>query len=201
MKFFKQNSYDIVKLFINQMGIMIFSMVLYTAVSIDGISDDLRLTLKILVSVFATLFYFSLIYTAAWDMGAKDIIKIEGGRAERVPFKGGILSLFANLPNFLLTISAFIVILCSDATLAEELTGAFAILNVIFRFIMSMYLGIIQGIFDFIPATSSLRYLYETLGFMLAPLLAVGVTELGYAFGMRNFRIFGFMSSKKPDKE
>ena len=201
MKFFKENSYDIVKLFINQIGIMIFSMVLYTAVSIDGISDDLRLTLKILVSVFATLFYFSLIYTAAWDIGAKDIIKIEGGRAERVPFKGGILSLFANLPNFLLTISAFIVILCSDATLAEELTGAFAILNVIFRFIMSMYLGIIQGIFDFIPATSSLRFLYETLGFVLAPILAIGVTELGYAFGMRNFRIFGFMSSKKPDKE
>lgn len=32
MKIFKENSYDIVKLYVNQIGIMIFSMLLYTAV-------------------------------------------------------------------------------------------------------------------------------------------------------------------------
>ena len=201
MKFLKQNSYDIVKLFVNQMGIMIFSLVLYTAVSIDGIGADLHLTLKILVSVFATLFYFALIYTAAWDMGAKDIIRIEGGRAERVPFKGGILSLVANFPNFILTAVALIVVLCSDAELAVDLPGAFATLNLIFRFLLSMYTGIIQGIFDFLPAASSVKFLYETVGFLVLPLLSVGVTQLGYAFGMRGIRIFGFVSPKKQNKE
>ena len=59
MKFFKENSYDIVKLFIYQMGITIFSLVLYTAAS--AVEDAaLKLKLRIILSVFATLFYFAL---------------------------------------------------------------------------------------------------------------------------------------------
>ena len=44
MKFFKENSYDIVKLFINQIGITIFSFMLYTAVAMI---EDESLFLKI----------------------------------------------------------------------------------------------------------------------------------------------------------
>ena len=196
MKFFKENSYDIVKLFINQIGIMIFSLVLYFACSFDGVSAETQSTLKILVSVFSTLFYFALIYTAAWDMGAKDIIRIEAGRAERVPFKGGLLSLFANLPNFLLTVPTLILLISGNV----DPQGNF-VLNVLFRFLLSMYLGIVTGIFEFLPDGSTLQVIYETLGFIVMPLFAVGVTQLGYAFGVRNIRIFGFMNSAKPNKD
>ena len=60
MKFFKDNSYDIIKLYINQIGIAIFSLVLYTAI---GFLEDagLNLKLRVVLSVFATLFYFALI--------------------------------------------------------------------------------------------------------------------------------------------
>ena len=71
MKFLKENSYDILRLYINQIGITIFSLVLYFSV---GMLDDkvLSLRLKIAISVFAMLFFFALLYTAAWDWGAKD---------------------------------------------------------------------------------------------------------------------------------
>ena len=61
MKFFRENSYDIVKLFINQIGITIFSFMLYTAVAMID-NDSLFLKINVFVSVFAIAFYFSLLY-------------------------------------------------------------------------------------------------------------------------------------------
>ena len=60
MKFLKENSYDIVKLFINQIGIAIFSTVLYTAVG-DIEDVALRSGIRIAISAFAMLFYFALL--------------------------------------------------------------------------------------------------------------------------------------------
>ena len=85
MKFFKENSYDIVKLLINQIGIAIFSMTLYFSIAL--IEDaNLKSTLNLLVSIFSTLFYYALIYTAAWEFGAKDKIRIDGGKMEKCSF-------------------------------------------------------------------------------------------------------------------
>ena len=67
MRFFKENSYDIVRLYINQIGISIFSMVLYTAVGTIELSSKL---LDVGLSVFLLGFYFTLIYTASWEYGA-----------------------------------------------------------------------------------------------------------------------------------
>ena len=53
MKFFKENSYDVVRLFINQVGITIFSMIIYTAVGMVNIDSVARLGIKVAISVFA----------------------------------------------------------------------------------------------------------------------------------------------------
>ena len=81
MKIFKENSYDVVKLYVNQLGIMIFSMLLYTAVGAFE-NEKLSLALSIFVSVFSICFYLVLIYYAIWEIGAKDKIRIDGGRME-----------------------------------------------------------------------------------------------------------------------
>jgi len=110
MKFFKENSYDIVRLLINQIGITIFSLVLYTALQFD-LDPATTLTIKICLSVFATLFYLTLLYTAAWEFGAKDKLRIDSGKYKKQPAKGALMSFCANLPNFILAIGALVCFL------------------------------------------------------------------------------------------
>ena len=86
MRFLKENSYDIVRLYINQIGMTIFSLVLYFSVTSLGDNPDsaaLYVKLKIGISIFAILFFFALLYTAAWDWGANDKIRIDSGKIKK----------------------------------------------------------------------------------------------------------------------
>ena len=111
MTIFKENSYDIVRLYINQIGIMIFSLFLYSAIA-DIEDEALFGTLRILVSVLYILFYFVLVYNIVWEIGAKDKIKAESGKYTYNTFKGAIISAFANVPNFVLALLSFIFFGC-----------------------------------------------------------------------------------------
>ena len=73
MRFIKEHFDNIVKLFINQIGISIFAMFLYTAASAVEFADSSKaLAIKMAISVFSILFYFFLIYNVTWEIGAKD---------------------------------------------------------------------------------------------------------------------------------
>ena len=195
MKFFKDNSYDIVRLYINQIGITIFSMVLYAAVGFLE-DSDLKLELRIVLSVFATIFYLALIYTASWEYGAKDKIKVDSGKLRKLPGKGAILSFLANLPNFLIAGLAVICMTVYMSGGAEGFFTAFGVFNLIIRFCSAMYIGIIQGVFSAVP-DGNLLWLLESVGYLVLPLLSVAVTQLGYSFGSRNFRILSVFSGGK----
>lgn len=194
MKLLKENSYDIVRLYINQVGITIFSLVLYT--SVNFIDDTaLNLKLKVGLSVFATLFYLALIYTAAWEFGAKDKIKIDSGKLSRVPMKGAIMSLVANAPNFILAILTVLMITVYILGGAEGFYSAFGIFNLILRFTNAMFLGLIQGVFSGISDVNT-SYLWQSVGYFVMPLFSVAATQLGYALGERNIRILGVVGTK-----
>ena len=94
MKFIKENSYDIVKFFIYQAGIAIFSIALLTAVS-SAIEDDdgLRSIMKLVVSILAVGFYIMLVYTVSWEHGAKDRIRIDAGKISGDSFKAAKIAL------------------------------------------------------------------------------------------------------------
>lgn len=195
MKFFKENSYDIVKLFINQIGITIFALVLYTAIGF--IEDDaMNLRIKIILSVFATLFYFALLYTATWDFGAKDKIRIDGGRYSASAFKGLFMSLIASIPTFVLAVACVITMLSYMSTSSEGLYSAFAVLNLLLRFISSMFLGLLQGIFSGLSYDTNLKFLFESVGYFVMPLISALVCHLGYTLGRREFKIFSVFSGK-----
>ena len=93
IKFFKENSYNVVKVFINQIGITIFSFVLYFSIaSFKENNMQLYHKLMIAISAFAMLFFFVLLYTSAWDLGAADKIRIESKKAEKNIFSAFLLS-------------------------------------------------------------------------------------------------------------
>ena len=193
MKFIKENSYDIVRLIINQIGIMIFSLVLYTSVS--TFDDSISKPLSILVSVFSTIFYLALVYNVTWEYGSKDKIRIDAGKITCSKYKGLCLGLCANSVNFVL---GFLCILFDGLYIAigaEWLNTAFFIFNIITRFVLSTYLGMVQGIFSSLPDTS-ITFLYESVAFMLFPILSVLVAHAGYMLGYKDKRLFSLPKKK-----
>lgn len=196
MKFLKENSYDVVRLFINQVGITIFALVLYTAV---GFVEDAQLSrsIKVALSLFATLFYFVLIYTVSWEYGAKDKVRIDTGKLKDDKFKGVKYGLFANLINIILAIISVATLGSYMMSGSDGMFTAFGIVNMFMRFIMAMYIGMLQGIFAAWNSTDTqnLYFLGQSIGYIVFPFIAAGVVVFGYGMGKRNKRIF---PSSKP---
>lgn len=201
MRILKEHFYDIVKLYINQVGITIFSFFLYTALPTEN--DSLFTTLRIVVSVFAILFYLALIHNIVWEMGAKDKIRIDSKGAEPTPLKGLFLALFANVPNLVLALMAIIfgtVYVCGGAAWASPV---FVVIFIIVKIHAAMYMGIIQGVTPAAPADALDIAVYtdallESVWFFVLPLVAIGLAQLSYWLGTKEIKIFGFMGSGKP---
>ncbi len=200
MKIFKENSYDIVKLYVNQLGIMIFSMLLYTAVG-SFENQALSSGLSIFVSIFSVCFYLVLVYYAMWEIGAKDKIRIDGNRMEPCKYKGFVMGLFANIPNFVLGLLT-VIFTSLVLTIGNDgvITSLVAIFNLIMRFHASMYLGFISEV---VPGSTPqgnvdyVEFLIESILFTLLPIISVAVTHLAYFLGSREKKIFSFLSNHK----
>ena len=201
MKIFKENSYDIVRLYINQLGIMIFSMLLYTAVG-SFENEKVFSALRIFVSLFSVCFYLVLIYFVMWELGAKDKIRIDGGRAESCKSKGLIMGLFANIPNFVLGFVTLVFLLVAFSTENQAINSVFLMLNLIMRFHASMYMGIItECVPTGTPTGSSgidqVEFLIETILFTVLPAISILVTHLAYNLGSKEKKLSAILTGKK----
>ena len=204
MAIFKEHLYDIVKLYINQIGITIFSVFLYTAIPTEN--DSLFDTLRIVVSVFAILFYAVLIYNVMWEIGAKDKIRIEAKGYEPKPLKGLVMGLFANTPNLVFAVSALIFGLIFVGAGVEWASPVFVVIFMIVKLHAAMYMGVVQGVTPAAPADSADLAVFkdavvESAWFIILPLVAVVITQFAYWMGSREYKIFGFMSSNRAKKD
>ena len=213
MRFIKENLHDIVKLFINQLGVTIFSFFLYTAVGMIE-DDSVKTGANIAVSILSILFYAFLLYTVAWDWGAKDKIRIDGGRLKEFKYKGALISLHANVINFVIAAAAFVTVLIFmlnyselslfDSSLAitiDKVESSFAlelhsVFNILMRFISSLYNGLLRGIFAG-SVNAFLVSLYESAGFFILPFVAILATHFGYLMGLREKKIFSSSAKNK----
>ena len=195
MRFFKDNSYDIVKLFVNQIGIAIFSMVLNLAVNSMG-DKSFSLGLSIAISVFSVLFYCSLLYNVAWEYGAKDKIHIDANKAVLDNVKGFKMALFASLPNFFISLLALffgVIYMISSLDFAAVISG---VANFFMRMLMSMYHGIIHSIFGGFDSVSDASFLGAAAVYFFVSAIAIAVVHIGYTFGSRELKIFAFVTEK-----
>lgn len=200
MKFIKENSYDIVKFFIYQIGIAVFALCVAIPLNEAVEEESSRKLVQLGVSILAILFYCILVYTVSWEQGATDRIRIDGGKIVGDPFKSAKLALLANIPNFVL--SAFAIIAAVLFADGNAWTGVLAVILAILGLVESMYLGTVEFIVYGLDNATNLYYILKSVCFFVFPLIIVGAAQLGYFLGDKNIRIFGFASgNKKKNKK
>lgn len=203
-QFLKDNSYQSVRMLVNQLVMTMFSLMLIFSVTTWGDRSDAGTALNdgLLagVSILSILFYLYLLYNMCYEMGQKDGIRIESGRMHPIPWKGFMISLIANIPNLLLGLLEFIgkiaiqgPSLFMDVSMMETVpspewaVGLFETCHTIARFAQGMYIGVGSVYF-------------KNVGFydLLIPIPAILVCGCSYLLGVRYCN--GFLK-RTPKKE
>jgi hypothetical protein len=182
IKFIKDNSYLIFKMMVNQLGMMMFGMVLAMATT----NND---TLLLFTSVFAVLFYMTLLYMMSWEYGSKEKVRVEHDRLEYMPLKGFYMSLCANIVNILLAITLFIGYFNVTSMTAMQPEWAFNLYMVsrmFAMFIQAMYMGMI-----------SLYAPYNPIAFILILLPAFISSAAGYYLGVKDIKLLGLIGIRQ----
>ena len=184
--FLREQLYNMVKLFLNQIALTVFGTVLAIATSKN---DSLLLA----SSIFSVLFFLALNYTTCWEIGAKDKIRVDSGRLESMPNKGLYISFGANLPNLIIALLIGLgVLIGTDAS--QSMSFVF---NAIARLLNGMYLGIIKIVQDAASVTSITQVWWW---FIVITLPSMLVGWLAYYLGSKNIRLLSFIGIKpKPD--
>ena len=173
--FWSENSKIIGKIILNQFGATFLGIMVVTAASS---AQSQKAWLMLFASVFASLFYLFLVYNVIWE---------KGGRAARKPLKGLMISLVANIPNFILAL----IVLISNPF--KETAAWAASLNVAGRALCLLWEGMYAGLVSyFSPHNPIIHLLY------IFPALAV--TTFGYILGLNNKRILSVFELKQPKK-
>lgn len=181
LNYIKDNNRIITKLILNQIGAAILGITLTSA----AVKSD---TLFVWLSIFSTVFYMVLLYTAIWDEGGRERIRIDGGRAPMKPLRGLWVSLIANIPNLILAVLILIgnIFGAKGGGFEYEWAGSIKVIcHSIAVFYEGMYTGLIQ---TYSPS--------NPVGYFLIILPAILVTTVGYIIGVNNVRLFDIITGK-----
>lgn len=187
IRFFKDHSKIICRLLLYQFGAA------FLGITVSFVTAQSNTAVDLLGSIFAITFYLVLIYMVMWEEGAKERIKIDGGRAPYKPLKGLSLSLFANIPNVIIAVMILIGFIFGrkDGPFAFSWgTSIYAVFRMIALIWESMFNGIVRLYSPRNPAI-----------FFIIVFPALGVCTLGYFLGLRNRRILGFIPARRSKKE
>ena len=189
MKYFKENYYYVIKMLLNQFGAAFLGLMLSLATSRGQGEPNWILVLA--GSSLAILLYMYLQYTVMWDLGARDIIRVEAHRAAYRPFTGLLMSMAANIPNFLIAVGVCIGSFFGSETGFAQMEWAGSI-GVVCRAIGAFWEGMYNGfVMKFAPHNP-----FVWLIMLIPPLFAGGI---GYLAGMKGFAPIGLLGIKKKN--
>ena len=215
---YQSNGRTVINLLVNQIVLIFFSFIL-------GMVTVKHSALYACVSVFCILFYFFLLYTMCWEIGAKDKLRVEGGRMDPAPFKCVWLALAANAVNLLSALTACISKLflpfAEDMSLWQRLSSpavhpdsataeaAETAIEGLLAADCPVWLHSLYSISEAI--TRILLYMFRGLEKLIAPenplihLASIGATVLvcgmAYYLGSKNFRFLGALSGKPSQNQ
>ncbi len=177
VSFYKKNSYHISRQVVNQLGLIIFSLVIMFTVNV--MPTDLQGSMGVVASLFSIVFYLFLIFYAMRDTGNKDSVRIESGRLSYDPLYGLKIGFAASVPNYVFALLMLIGLLFSGDLFAIAITVANYVL-------MPMYSGVLTSLLGVIPTAS--RAVVATVAFFIVPALAPLASFIGYSYGCRHPR-------------
>jgi len=186
--FFSRYSYNSVRLFLNQIAIAMFGLVLALAA---GMAEND--TLQVVASVLSILFYLFLEYTVMWGVGAEDKISIDLGKRRQdltVPVKMWLLS---NSLNIILAVLITLGMLLSDIKAFSTIGG---ISSTVALLIEGMYTGLLTvNIAPDVPLNS----LWIT--YYLITLPALVVVFFSYLLGVKGKRLGNMLVPQYPESD
>ena len=216
--FIKTNSYDIFKMFLNQIGLSIFALVM----SVATYNND---TLFLLTGLMSIGIYLYLLYTMTYEIGRKDKPAVDAGRKKPQYAKGLMISLCANALNIILVlcivISSYTLVknpnyippsnetettVQTSDTFSENKDDGFATSETTSEYIktFSYYVYVVSfSATAFLQATylSVKQKFFENshLIYLLYPVPALITCWLAYFIGLKGKRILFFLP-EKPQK-
>ena len=186
--FFKNHSYDMVTMLLNQIAIALFGFTLVLAAM--KINNG---ALRNVASIFSVLFYLVLLYIKAWDIGFKDKISVEQGKKANNSLRGALISLCANAINYVLAILIMLRALLPSVSTFESIGG---VAQAIAVFVQGMYTGILVNPVGGAPLNT------YWISYFIIPLPAILVCGLAYYFGLHDVKYTGFFHKNQyPDTD
>ena len=190
--FFEDTLEVIIKMLVTQLGMTMFGvMITMAAVSFERSSKNGNNVLSLVASIFAVFMYMFLLYIHVWNKGARDKIKIDGGRMKENKLKGLYMSLIANSLNlFLGLVMVATFYFCDFTTNPNSMVcQIFGTANDIARIIQGMFIGIINYISPNAESTSPFLFLLITVP-------ALSISTLGYYLGTKNKKVARWISDR-----
>jgi hypothetical protein len=192
MRFFKDHSYEIVRLFLNQFALAVFGIVLVLASTMAN--DGSYGILSLIAGVFSALFYLFILYATMQEMGAKDRIKIEGNRMKRDSQCGLKIMLFAQVPNFVLLVLMLLgYLLCFVFGSQAFGLNLYTIARMILLFLQAMYTGIIGYLLP--VSTTAKDNLLVLIAYAVSVLPGILVCWGSYILGLKDKKLFSLRKS------
>ena len=187
MQFLKKHSYDVVRLFLNQVALAFFGLILFFA---TGMANDGEIgIITLLVSVLSVLFYLYILYATLNEMGMKDAVRIEAGSLKKDTYHGLKLIALAQIPNMVFILMMAIGWLLAYVFGAPNIgLNLYTISLVVLHFLQAMYEGIIQ--FFFPSAVNMWDALWVLLLYIASVIPQLLVCWLSYYLGLKNIRLF-----------
>lgn len=176
--FFKNHSYDMITMLLNQIAIAMFGFTLVLAAM--KIDND---ALRNVTSIFSILFYLVLLYIKAWDIGFKDKISVEQSKKANNPMRGALISLCANAINYFLAIFIMLRALLPNVSFFKSIGG---VAQAIAVFAQGMYTGVLVNQVGGAPLNA------YWISYFIIPLPAILVCGLAYYFGLHDVKHTGF---------
>lgn len=198
-QFFERYSYSIVKMFLNQVAIGLFGAVLALATS--NTND----TFLALTSVGAVIFYLFLLYTVIWEVGSKDRISSDSGKLVKRPYLGVVLSLIANIPNFIIATVYTVCYFISRGAegVATNIAGFMRVLTLILE---GMYYGLMTVLScgtrvntDGVTVPNELFNCWWAYFIIIIP--SVVLCGIAYFLGTRHYHLTSMMETPYPESD
>lgn len=187
LNFLKQNMHRIMRVLVNQVGIIIFALIMNMTASV--MDEELRPAMTLVASIFSVCFYLFLVFFAMREEGGADGVKIDAGRMTFDKTYGLKIGLCATAPNYV-----FVLLMLIGLLLGIEYNDAGAIAGgtglgvwtagyYITMMIQSMYSGVLKAIFGVFALSESLWA--ALIAYAVTPLLAPVASWLGYLYGKK----------------